>query len=99
MGAFQVSALSVIAIGVETALVVLAAFPAIVFNLRGNPDKHERAPCPALEFLAFYAHNLLLWPTLVYAELVLEVFDNVDFLPVLVEEGENDGVVGMAVTY
>ena len=93
------STLSVIAIGVETALVVLAAFPTIVFNLRGNADEHERTPRPALEFLAFYAHALLLWPTLVYAELVLEVFDNVDFLPVLVEECENDGIVGMAVTY
>ncbi len=98
MGAFHVSAIPVIAIGVKTALVVLAAFPAIVFNLRGNPDKHERAPRPALEFLAFYAHALLLWPTLVYAELAVEVIDNVDFIPVLVEEGEVARVVGMAVT-
>ena len=98
MGAFKVAARSVIAIGVKTALVVLAAFTAIVLNLRGNPDKHERAPRPALEFLAFYAHALLLWPTLVYAELVVEVIDNVDFIPVLVEEGEVARVVGMAVT-
>lgn len=90
MGAPQVAALSVIAIGVETARVVLAAFPAIVFNLRGNPDKHERAPCPEAAILAFYTHALLPWPALVYAELVLEIFDNVDFLPVLVKEGEND---------
>lgn len=61
MRAPEVSASSVIRVGVETSLVVLPALPAEVFNLGGNADKHGWTPIPALKFLASYAHFTYPW--------------------------------------